>query len=50
MAYSARASDSEWRDPAFHPIMRHHVVSLSKTHFDLLPRVLVNNQEAMAQS
>ena len=38
----------EHRDPAFHPITRHHVVSFSKTH-ELL-RVLVNNQEAIAQS
>ena len=29
---SARASDSESRDPRFDPHRRHHVVSLSKTH------------------
>ena len=28
-----RASDSESRGPGFDPHMRHHFVSLSKTHF-----------------
>ena len=45
---SGRASDSESRGPGFEPNKGHRVVSLSKAH--LLPRVLVNAQEAMAPS
>ena len=45
---SGRASDSESNGPGFEPHKGHRVVFLSNAH--LLPRVLVNAQEAMAPS
>ena len=45
---SGKVSVSESRDPWFNPHSQHHVVSLSKVY--VLPRVLVNTQEAVAPS